>query len=65
MKIPYVPAHEVGGGIDAEDIRRRFQFNPATFDANRLQLARRHVDFLQTNGLAPSSHLRRLAGDAV
>ena len=65
MKIPYVPAHEVGGGMDAENIRRRFQFNPATFDANRLQLARRHVDFLQTNGLAPSSHLRRLAGDAV
>ena len=65
MKIPYVSVQEVGGGIDTDEIRRRFQFDPVAFDTNRRDLARRHVEFLQNNGLVPSHHLRRLAGEEV
>jgi hypothetical protein len=62
MKVPYVNAKDVIGGIKRDDIQRLFNFDPDEFDKNRQNLAKNYVQFLETNGLQPANYLKLLGG---
>lgn len=62
MKVPYVNAKDVMGGIKRDDIQRFFNFDPDEFDKNRQNLAKNYVQFLETNGLQPANYLKLLGG---
>lgn len=61
MRVPYVLATEVTGGVKRDDINHLFNFDPDGFDRNRRQLARLYVTFLEQNGLSPAKYLADLA----
>lgn len=62
MKVPYVLAKDVKDGIAREQLLDLFDFDADAFDANRRFLARRYVEFLERNRIAPANWLRDLAG---
>lgn len=62
MMVPYVLAKDISAGVTRDQLPDLFaQFDAAAFDTNRRMLARRYVDFLETNGLDPVSWLRNIA----
>lgn len=62
MLVPYVLAKDISTGVTRDQLPDLFaQFDAAAFDTNRRMLARRYVDFLETNGLDPVSWLRNIA----
>lgn len=62
MAVPFVPAHSVLEGIDAEWVADQIQeFDGDAFDANRLRLASRARRFLTDNDLPVSATFSQLA----
>lgn len=57
MLVPHVEASRVVNGMTLEDLPRYFQFDPAAFDANRMRLGKRYVEFLVSNSLRASNEL--------
>ena len=62
MKIPNVEASTIINGISRNNLKEYFNFDPDAFDLNRLELAKKYVDFMSSNGLNLSSKLRYLVG---
>lgn len=62
MRVPWVAPNEIGSSLTRRDLATLFRFDPDEFDRNRIELAKRHVDFISSNLLAPSEQLRSLAG---
>jgi hypothetical protein len=61
MHIPFVQAANYEHGITRSELTRVFVFDGAAFDANRKALAKRYVEFLESNDLTPNSGLKTLA----
>lgn len=61
MKVPYVEAGDVSGGISREELLSLTRFDADEFDENRRMLARRYVAFLKDNQLRPVTWLEGLA----
>lgn len=61
MKLPHVRMADLPEGALTPDVLRRlFRFDPEAFDANRIELGRRTLAFMQRNGLEqPLSLLAR------
>lgn len=60
MLIPYVLAKDVKDGVKLEDLPQLFNFNGKLFDVNRRALAKRYVDFIESNNLTPAGWLKDL-----
>lgn len=65
MKVPFVMASEVAGGMSRDDLLGRFRFDADEFDWNRAALARAAKDFLESNGLRPAEGLRVIAAGTI
>ncbi len=63
MMVPYVLAKDVQNGITREQLPDLFRFDAKAFDENRRSIARRYVEFLEANELAPVSWLKDIAAD--
>ena len=64
MLVPHILAKDIASGVSRDQLLDLFaQFDATAFDANRRMLARRYVDFLTFNGLAPVSWLRNIAAN--
>lgn len=61
MMVPYVLAKDVQNGITREQLPDLFKFDARAFDENRRSIARRYVEFLEANELAPVSWLKDIA----
>lgn len=62
MLVPYVEVSEVIGGVDFERLAASFKFDADEFDSNRLTLAARYINFLQSNQLPVAPYMKRLVG---
>lgn len=51
MKVPFVLAKDIAGGITRDDISRLFEFDGQNFDTNRAELAKLYRVFLGNNRL--------------
>ena len=60
MKVPYVLAGELAGGIQLDDLLALAHFDPFEFDENRRLLCRRYTTFLKNNMLRPANWLEDL-----
>lgn len=65
MKIPSVQASDILDGVTIYRLTSLFRFDPDAFDRNRQHLATAYLEFLESNRLCPSAHLRALVGNAV
>jgi hypothetical protein len=63
MKVPFVMARDVSGGVSREDLGRLFVFDADEFDQNRAKLAAGFQTFLEANGLGSVELLRVIAAD--
>ena len=61
MMVPYVLAKDVQQGITREQLPDLFKFDAKAFDENRRVLAKRYVEFLESNELTPVNWLKGLA----
>lgn len=62
MKVPYMLMSEFRADLTVEELYERVQKHDwSAFDENRNALARRTVEFLDSNGLVASRHLQSLA----
>lgn len=61
MKVPFVMARDVVGGISRDDMPRLFQFDASEFDRNRAVLAANFGGFLRANRLTPAPWLQAIA----
>jgi len=57
MKIPFVMASEVAGGMPRSALAQLVKFDGAEFDRNRLEIGVKLRQFLETNGLSVSNTL--------
>ena len=64
MMVPHVLASEVQNGITREELPGLFKFDAKEFDRNRRALAKRYVEFLESNELSPVGWLKTIASDA-
>ena len=55
MKVPYVLASKVSGGISRSQLNKLWAMDADEFDENRIRLAAKYRDFLSGNGLASHS----------
>jgi hypothetical protein len=62
MMVPHVLARDVSGGIARDQLVNLLKFDADAFDANRREIAKNYVDFLEVNGLSPIPWLKKIAG---
>lgn len=63
MMIPHVLARDISSGVTRDELLALFQFDAKAFDANRRNLAKRYVEFLEQNNLEPVSWLRDIGSN--
>ena len=61
MHIPFVKTADYAHGMSRSEMARVFVFDAAAFDAIRKILAKRFIEFLESNNLTPSGELQALA----
>lgn len=57
MRIPCVEAKTISSGFDKSELLKMFEFDPISFDLNRLNLLKKYVQFLENNKINYAKYL--------